>query len=48
VKPALVVHMVLVRSAREWSNFTPGKWVGMSAGHGPGIVVGAGHECKNI
>ena len=28
---------------REWSNFTPGEWMGMSAGHEPGwVVVAAG------
>ena len=45
VQPTVVVHEVWVRRAREWSNFTPGEWVSISAGHGPGSVGGAAGGC---
>ena len=45
VQSALVVHVVSVRSARGMSNFTQSECVSISAGHGPGTVVGAGRGC---
>ncbi|MBC2706272.1 MAG: hypothetical protein HF977_00870 [ANME-2 cluster archaeon] len=48
VQPTVVVHVVLVWSAMGMSKFMEGEWVSISAGHGPGSVVGTGHGCKNI
>jgi len=48
VQPAVVVHEASVPRAGELSNFRPGEWVSISAGHVPGSVGGAAGGCVNI
>jgi len=40
-----MVHEASIPRAGELSNFRPGEWVSISAGHGPGSVVVAAGGC---